>query len=137
MITPVAILMAIALIVYAFRSRQQPAKEPVKEKEYAGNYLFYRVNPNDEQPLYLDSAGVGKLSIYKSSRSFAFHANDKLIYYRSDYTSTMNEELEESFSFSDGKATCYWKQKRLVLFINLTEDGTHGNQYELDFSEAT
>lgn len=129
--------MAIALIVYAFRSRQQPAKEPVKEKEYTGNYLFYRVNLNDEQPLYLDSAGIGKLSIHKGSHSFAFYANDKLTFYRPGYTSTMNEELEESFLFTDGKATCYWKQKRLVLFINLTEDGAHGNQYELDFSEAT
>ncbi|WP_345954765.1 hypothetical protein [Mucilaginibacter sp. PAMB04168] len=137
MITPVTILMAIALMFYALRGRSQPAKEPVKEKEYIGNYLFYRVNLNDEQPLYLDGAGIGKLTIYKSSRSFAFHANDKLIYYRSNYTSTMNEELEESFSFTDGKATCYWKQQRLVLYINLTDDGTHGNQYELDFSEAT
>jgi hypothetical protein len=137
MITLVAILMAIVLMVYAFRSKPQATTKPVKEKEYTGNYLFYRVNLNDEQPLYLDSAGIGKLIIHKSSRSFAFYANDKLIYYRSNYTSTMNEELEGSFSFSDGKATCYWKEKRLVLFINLTEDGTHGNQYELDFSEAT
>lgn len=134
--TPVAILMAIALMVYALRSRTQPATEPVKEKEYTGNYLFYRVNLNDEQPIYLDSAGIGRLSIHKGSRSFAFHANDKLIYNRSNYTSTINEELEESFSFSDGRAICYWKQKRLVLFINLTEDGMHGNQYELDFPEA-
>jgi hypothetical protein len=136
MITPVAILIAIVLMVYAFRGRQQAATKPVKEKEYTGNYLFYRVNIMDEQPLYLDSAGIGKLSIHKSSRSFAFYANDKVIFNRSGYTSTMNEELEESFSFTDGSATCYWKEQRLVLFINLTDNGTHGNQYELDFSEA-
>ncbi|UEG53438.1 hypothetical protein LLH06_00405 [Mucilaginibacter daejeonensis] len=137
MITPIAILLTIASMVYLLRKGSQKAVQPPELTEYTGRYIFYRVNLNNEQPLYLDSTGAGKLLIDKSGRSFAFHANDRLIYYRSNYTSTINGEKEKTFTFSDGKATCYWREKRLVLFIHLTPDGMHGNRYELDLSEAT
>lgn len=129
--TPVAILMAIALMVYIFRSRQQPAKEPVSLKEFVGEYTFYKVNhDNHEQPLHFDSTGIGKF--IRSKGFFAFYIEDKAAFVRSSYTSTMNDDHEEHFTFdSNSYAVCYWKQKRLVINEGILNDGRQGYQYEL------
>jgi hypothetical protein len=131
MITPVAILMAIVLMVYAFRNRQQPVAVRDSKREFVGDYTFYKVNyDNQEQPQHFDSTGTGKF--YRSKGYFAFYIEDKAVFVRSSYTSTMNEDKEEHFIFdSDSYAVCYWKQKRLVINEGILNDGRQGYQYEL------
>jgi hypothetical protein len=133
MITPVAVLLALCLLIYVFRSKKSSATtESIKDLEYAGNYVLYDVNYNDqEQTLTFIKQGTGKFILDRSRQCFAFHTDDRLIIYRNAFERTMNDDLEESFTFTDARATCYWKQNRLVLTIDVLNNGRIGNQYEL------
>lgn len=123
--------MVIALMVYALRGRTKALAIPNTRKEFVGDYTFYKVNyDNQEQPLHFDNTGTGKF--YRSKGYFAFYIEDKAVFVRSSYTSTMNDDQEEHFTFdTNSYAVCYWKQKRLVINEGILNDGRQGYQYEL------
>jgi hypothetical protein len=140
MITPVAALLALCLLIYVLHSKKSNATtEPIQNIEYTGNYTLYDVDYNDqEQTLTFVKQGTGKFILDRSRQCFAFHTDDRLIFYRNAFERTMNDDLEERFTFTDARATCYWKQNRLVLTIDVLNNGRISNQYELTgFNDST